>query len=68
MPLIHRTGKASIYRVGDRVYWAAPGSRASTGPLTIAKVADTEQYILCDDDGNNVNNGIAVPGGQLMAA
>ena len=60
--------KASTYRVGDKVYWAAPGSRGTTGPYTISKVNDTEQYTLSDDNGNNVNNGNAVPENQLMAA
>ena len=60
--------KASTYRVGDKVYWAAPGSRGTTGSYTISKVSGTEQYTLCDDNGNNINNGNAVPEGQLMAA
>lgn len=66
--LIHCAWKASTYRVGDTVYWAAPGSRGSTGPYTISKVNDTELYTLSDDNGNNVNNGNAVPENQLMAA
>ena len=61
-------GKASTYRVGDKVYWAAPGSRGTTGPYTISKVSDTEKYTLCDNNYNNVNNGNAVPEGQLMSA
>lgn len=68
MTLIHSAWKASTYRVGDSVYWAAPGSRATTGPYFISKVSETEQYTLCDNNGNNVNNGDAVPEGQLMAA
>lgn len=66
--LIHCAWKASTYRVGDSVYWAAPGSRGTMGPYTISKVSDTEQYTLCDNNGNNVNNGNAVPEDQLMAA
>ena len=66
--LTNCTWKASTYRVGDKVYWAAPGSRGTTGPYTISKVSDTEQYTLSDDDGNNINSGNAVPETQLMAA
>lgn len=65
--LMHRVCKASTYRVGDKVFWTAPGSRGPTGPHTISKVSDTEQYTLSDNDGNNVNDGNAVPENQLMA-
>lgn len=66
--LMHCAWKASTYRVGDSVYWAPPGSRGTTGPYTVSKVSDTEQYTLSDGSGNNVNNGNAVPENQLMAA
>ena len=60
--------KASTYRVGDSVHWAVPGSRGSVGPYTISRVTDAQQYTLCDSNGNNINDGQAVPEDQLMAA
>ena len=54
--------------MGEKVLWAAPGSRGTTGPYQIERVAGAESYTLCDNNGDSVNGGVAVPESQLMSA
>ena len=60
--------KATTYCVGDKVLWTPLGSRGPIGTYLIAKIVGAESYLLCNEDGSNVNNGVAVPEEQLMLA